>query len=336
MPRSIGVLFGGPSAEHDISLRSAAAVTGALSEGGCTVYPIYISQKEEYFLLANAEAVLAAPFVFSPERLSPITGGFLRTDGTLLTPSVLFPVLHGDFGEDGRLQAVLDAVGLPYVGCRRAASEIAIDKARTKDTVRAAGVSVLPHIVLTSPDFTAAAALGLPFFLKPVSGGSSFGAGAVHNEAEFAARFTEALRYSPRVICEPYIIKGKEIEVAVMETSPGVLLSAVGEVEPSEEFYSYFDKYEKGKARLSFAEGLPERERTAVCDMARRAFRAVGCRGLARVDFFRTADGNFYLNEINTMPGMTSDSLYPRLVQRELGVTAPALFLLLAEGAYLP
>lgn len=335
MPHSVGVLFGGPSAEYDVSLRSAAAVISALRAYGCEVYPIHVTKNERFFLLKDFGLTEDALLKALP--LSMAAGGFETEDGTRLVPDCLFPVIHGDFGEDGRLQSLLDGVGLPYVGCREDASRLAIDKAKTKDRVARFGVPVLPHVLLSSPDFEkAASCLGLPFFIKPVSGGSSFGAGVVKNKTDFDTRFRDAIRYSPRVICEPYILKGREIEAAVMETAPDALVADIGEVIPSEAFYSYYDKYEKGKARLSLLEDFSKETRRLITEMAKTAFRAVGCRGLSRVDFFLTEDGHLYLNEINTLPGMTENSLYPRLMEKALGVSRPALFYRLSEGAFLP
>ncbi len=338
-PPSVAILFGGESPEYEVSLRSAAEVANAFFSADCTCLLIGFSKANDIFLFRGAPEEIPTEFDtvhVKRTRLYPARGGFRSESGRIFSPDIIFPVMHGGFGENGALQGLLSYVGLPYVGCGILSSAIASDKRRTKDLLRSFGIPMLPYLPITKDDFSRAAeALGLPFFLKPTTGGSSLGAAIVKSEANFAACYENAARYG-EVLAERYIIKGRELEAAVLEQKDGTLVIRTGEVTPSNEFYDYRDKYTKKSALLSLAPPLSDELLEEIRLLSSRIFRALGCRGLARVDFFLSEDMRLYFNEINTLPGMTEDSLYPSLIAKELGTDKSAVYRLLARGAQLP
>ncbi len=337
MPTRIALLFGGSPAEYDISLRSAAAVAEAFSPPAYRLYKIGVTRDLRFFLFDGTPSEIASgawdkdPFRLSP--LTPTKGGFLTAGGETILPDAVFPAMHGGFGENGSLQGLLTYMGVPYVGCGVAASACAADKILTKELARAAGIPTLPYLAVGKTDFARAASdLGLPFFLKSAVGGSSVGAGVVRTEEDYTQIYESAHALGGRVIAEPYIIKGRELEVSLFEEN-GSLLSAIGEVTHGADFYGYREKYEAASTRLSLAPTLPKETELRLFSESARIFRLLACRTLARVDFFLTGDGELYLNEVNTLPGLTEKSLYPLTVSRALGISVPALFRRLAAAA---
>ena len=337
----VAVFFGGPSGEYEISLASGTAVLQALQESGFDLYKIAISRKGEFFLYRGPiRDIITDKWSKDPARLtplSPVNGGFCSlTDPTFrLRPDVLFPVLHGNFGEDGKLQGVFSYIGIPYVGCGTAASALCMNKALTKDCLQACKIPLLPYCRVKEQDGEAAGRLlGYPLFLKPISGGSSLGASKVTTAGAFPSAYRAAAAFGP-VMAEPYI-KGREIEVALLETASGLRASRPGEIHPGADFYDYNDKYHSHKAVLSVPADLPKDIAETAMETAKKAFRHLSCRGLARVDFFYTEDGRLLLNEINTMPGMTAGSLYPRLCRESFDLSMPELCRELVNTAFLP
>lgn len=331
------LLFGGRSDEYEISLCSAAAILRAAEDIPYTLTPVVMTKAGDFFLChGTASEIESGTFeknLQAEESLFPVRGGFVAESGKLcLSPTVIFPVMHGGFGEDGRLQGLLSYVGIPFVGCKTECSAVAMNKLLAKHLVKRCGIQTARAMPLTGNDFEKAAkALGLPFFLKPVSGGSSVGAGIVRCREDLGRLFPLAQNCGD-VMAEEYV-KAREIEVAVIEDESGITASCPGEVVPAAEFYDYADKYEKNAAILHcpapLSEKLAERVR---CD-AVRIFRALGGRSLSRVDFFLTKDGRLLFNEINTMPGFTRDSLYPRLISQTLGISVGTLVTRLLDYA---
>ncbi len=338
----MGVLYGGRSGEHEVSLRSAATVVGALDPQRFEVVPIAITKdgrwltgRDSLRLLDESQRVLAPvvehgdevmlPPVPSRGALVPVTGG---SGGASL--DVIFPVLHGTFGEDGTIQGLLEMAGLPYVGAGVLASSAGMDKGVMKAVFRDAGLPGCRWIV-TRPGLDAPATvrdrveseLGFPCFVKPCNLGSSVGVTKVRTSDELPAAVAEASSYDPRVIIEQ-AIDARELECAVLGNERAEA-SVVGEVLPSHEFYDYVDKYVDDTVRWVIPAELPAEISDSVRALAVRAFNAVDCSGLARVDFFlERGTGRVLLNEINTMPGFTSASMYPLMWQAS-GRPLPAL-----------
>jgi D-alanine-D-alanine ligase len=331
MPRlRVGVLYGGRSGEHEISLRSAAAVIAALDAAGFDVVPIAIGKDgrwrtgiESLRLLDDAQRnlqpipdhgieVAAAP---EPTRraLVPLAGG------APIPLDVVFPVLHGTYGEDGTIQGLLELADLPYVGSGVLASAVGMDKALMKSVFRDAGIPVCRWLVV-HPGTQAidrvsagvAAEIGYPCFVKPANLGSSVGIAKVKSSAGLAAAIADAAAYDAKVVVEAGV-DARELECAVLGNDTPQA-SAVGEIVPSHEFYDYADKYVDGGAQTH----IPAPIAAAVADEARalaiRTFRAVDAAGMARVDFFlERGTDRLYVNEINTIPGFTPSSMFPKL-----------------------
>jgi D-alanine-D-alanine ligase len=272
----------------------------------------------------HGDEVLLAP-VPSRGALVPADGG-----AGVRTLDVVFPVLHGTFGEDGTIQGLLDMAGIPYVGAGVLASSIGMDKAMMKAVFRDAGIPGCRWIVVrpaleapASVRTRVEAELGFPCFVKPCNLGSSVGVAKAKTAADLDTAVAEAATYDPKVIIEE-AVDARELECGVLGNERAEA-SAVGELIPSHEFYDYVDKYVDGRARTVIPADLSADVSEAVRALAVRAFHAIDCSGLARVDFFlERATGRLLVNEINTMPGFTSASMYPRLWDA-VGVPLPAL-----------
>ncbi|MBQ8350764.1 MAG: D-alanine--D-alanine ligase [Clostridia bacterium] len=335
MKTKLALFFGGISNEHAISLRSAAAILRALDEERYEIYKIGIS-REGCWLMTEASPdeieadrwqAGAFPCLLSPDRA--LRGLWLFPPGAAIRrvlPDVLFPVMHGAYGEDGRLQGLFSLSGIPYVGSATQAGAIGMDKNVTKILARSMGIPVVPWVsltgdLLTSPARACEAAeerLSYPMFLKPAHSGSSVGAARVDRRADFADALHIAAAEDDCVLAEAFI-PARELEVAVLSTQTGLEVSSPGEILPqADSFYSYEAKYETNAARLSDHAALLPPEEKRIRGYAARLFRALGCRGGARVDFFLSrTTGRIYFNEINTMPGFTTISMFPRLLTKE-------------------
>lgn len=324
----VGLIFGGRSVEHEVSVASARTVAQGLEEAGHEVVALGIGSDGVWADRAASEAALAG----ERERL-PAPGGDVAASLSRLLESgveAVFPIVHGTWGEDGTLQGLLEMADLPYVGAGVTVSALAMDKVLTKRQLEASGIAVVPYETIERGSFEADAAgfvarldrLGLPLFVKPRSGGSSVGVRRVAGRGglEEAVRF--ALRFDDGVLVERAVV-GRELEVAVLgPDAEGELAgSAVGEIVPGKEFYDYEDKYLSDGAELIAPAELPAGRAEELREMAVQAFAAIGGHGMARVDFLLGADGRAYVNEINTLPGFTSISMYPRL----WGLTGMAL-----------
>jgi D-alanine-D-alanine ligase len=326
----VGVLYGGRSGEHEISLRSAATVIGALDPARYDVVPIAIGKDgrwrtgiESLRLLDEAQRdlraipdhgieVTAAP---EPTRraLVPLAGG------APVPLDVVFPVLHGTYGEDGTVQGLFELADVPYVGSGVLASAVGMDKAVMKAVLRDAGVPICRWIVVHVALETAAAVavrvaaeIGYPCFVKPANLGSSVGISKVKQDAGLPDAIAEAGSYDPKIVIEAGI-DARELECGVLgNDTPEV--SGIGEVIPSHEFYDYADKYVDGGARTLIPAPIPAEVADEARMLAARTFRAVDATGMARVDFFlERGTDRLYVNEINTIPGFTATSMFPKL-----------------------
>ena len=340
----LAVIFGGISSEHDISCLSAASILRNLDREKYEVYPVGITQDGRWYYCPDCTADTVengewerlngkVPALFPPDR--SVHGLVLLRDGKTETVRLdcVFPVLHGVGGEDGTMQGLLELAGIPYVGCGVAASANSMDKSITKVLVDAAGVRQAKYYLALRYDFernaegvvrTAADRLGsFPVFVKPCSQGSSVGVAKANDMLELAAGLTEAFKLDDKVLVEEFI-DGHEVECAVLGNhSP--IASTVGEIAPAQEFYTFDAKYKDEASQLYIPAHITPQQIETVRQNALRVYAALGCRGLSRVDFFVThADGEVVFNELNSIPGFTSISMYPKLFAHE-GIDYPAL-----------
>ncbi len=355
------VLFGGRSSEHTISCVSAASVLAHLDPQRYEVIPIGITPDGSWVSgpkdLADLEIVdRRLPTVAASDRtvalstdpsrlgeiielsaVGPAGDGYVPE--LIGSADVVFPVLHGAYGEDGTIQGLLEIASLPYVGSGVFAGAAAMDKEFTKKLLAAAGLPVGRQVVLRRGTPTLSAAdresLGLPVFVKPARGGSSIGISRVDRWEDLDAAVAEARRHDPKVIVEAGI-DGREVECGVLESADGsVRASVLAEIRlqsgSGSEFYDFDSKYLDDVCEFDIPARLDSSVSDAVREMAIEAFRALDCQGLARVDFFVTADGPV-INEVNTMPGFTPSSMYPRMWQ-ETGVDYATLLTTLIDTA---
>lgn len=289
---NVAVLCGGRSGEHEISLRSAASVKQALNRDKYNVIEILITKEGRW----------------QPAPLRPEPG---RNPGI----DVVFPVLHGTFGEDGTVQGLLELADLPYVGAGVLASAVSMDKSVMKRLCKEAGLPVVEYVTLERGSFdpaTLSLPFGFPVFVKPANLGSSVGISKAKNREELRHALEIALRYDRKIVVERGVT-GREFECSVLGGDPP-RAAVPCEIFPSREFYDYEDKYLLNKAVIELPARLTAAETEEMQRLAVGCFEAVGCEGMGRVDFLmETATGAFYVNEINTIPGFTSISMYPKM-----------------------
>ena len=326
--KRVAILCGGPGSEHEISCLSAGGVLSAIDRAeyepiliGITPDGKWMALPQDYSL-ALVDGKLPSVSGNFPAVLRSSSGFTL--DGAPLQIDVIFPVLHGTYGEDGQLQSDLDQLGIPYVGSSAVASELAMDKSDSKKFFSAAGIAIAPGITVTesewksSPESVTQAidSLGLPLFVKASRGGSSRGTVKVKELSAFAAAIEEALSFDSKVLIESGI-DGAEVECAVLEIDGAAQASIPGKVwiDPQYEFYDYQAKYLDGATRIDIPAPFSAEIIEKIQSYALVAFKAIGAQGLARVDFFVTNNGEIIINEINTMPGFTKTSAYPKMWQ---------------------
>ncbi len=327
MRETIAVLFGGQSSEHDVSCMSAVNVIDQIDRGKYNLLLIGITKEGRWLLTESADDIRSGAWregtvtaVLSPDAVKKcvIMGG---NGGGEIPVDVVFPVLHGLYGEDGTVQGLLELARIPYVGSGVLASAVSMDKFYTKIIVKDLGFRQARYVPLTRgelKDMDAAAAkvaetLSYPVFVKPANAGSSCGVSKAGNRAELGAALTEAGRHDRKILVEE-AITGREIECAVFGGGQSPMeVSGVGEILTGAEFYDYNAKYCSADSRTVIDPELPAGAAETVRTEAEAVFRAVDGYGLARVDFFVTADGGVIFNEINTMPGFTAISMYPML-----------------------
>ena len=321
----IGVLFGGRSAEHDVSVLSATNVMRALDPTKYDPLPVFVTREGQWLLSSFEDRTLANPS--SGTQVCLIPGGRGRmmaipADGApheLPKIDILFPVLHGLHGEDGAVQGAAEVARVPLAGCGILGSATALDKEIAKRLLNEAGLPTARSVTIhhgAAPTFAELrSALGLPLFIKPARQGSSVGVSKVSTERDYAAALTEGFRHDRKLLAEEFV-RGREIECSVLEdTQGGLFVSRTGEIVPAEShgFYSYEAKYiDENGAALKVPAELPQGIEGSIQEIAAKAFRAVGCDGMARVDFFVTADMQILVNELNTIPGFTDISMYSK------------------------
>ena len=326
----VAVLFGGRSGEHDVSLMSARSVLSVLDPNKYEVTQIGITREGKWLAGANLVEKFAAekfeglePAIVSPD---PSESGLFVLRGEKLEKltdvDVYFPVLHGTFGEDGTLQGLFEMADVAYVGAGVTGSSVGMDKGIFKDVMIANGIPVVATKVLTraliennmEAAITTAEELGpYPFFTKPANLGSSVGVTKCNNRSDLQEGLIEAAAFDRRVLVQNAVVNPREIEISVLGNDEPIA-SVPGEVLPSREFYSYESKSVDGTSGLLIPTDLPRAIQDQIRIFAIRAYRAIDCSGMARVDFFVEKDTHrVYLNELNTIPGFTQISMYPKL-----------------------
>ena len=328
---NVCVLFGGISPEHDVSLRSAESVLNNLNKEQYNIFPVGITKDGDWILFAGTDYSLLPSGQWQEypgnrrAAISPIRGqGLLSFEGDNVVRElidVVFPVLHGENGEDGTVQGLLQLAGIPYVGPHVAASAVAMDKTLTKLVADQAGVPQASWMLVRNSELQNRMDVILdgleqkfayPVFIKPAGTGSSVGVSKANDREALREALLQAGIYDEKILVEEFI-DGREVEVAVMgNDSPAA--SVCGEIDSGAEFYDYNAKYITDTSVAYIPARIPEDVAEQVRDLAVKIYSALGCRGLSRVDFFVTfADNRVVFNEINTLPGFTSISMYPKL-----------------------
>jgi len=326
----VGIIFGGKSAEHEVSLQSAKNIVDAIDKDRFDVTLLGIDKQGEWHVndasnyLINAENPSLIALNRSNNQVALIPGQTqhqlieTRSASALSQLDVIFPIVHGTLGEDGSLQGLLRMANIPFVGSGVLGSAVSMDKDVTKRLLRDAGLNVAPFVTMTRSNRArqtfeqVSQALGLPLFIKPANQGSSVGVSKVSDEAGFVLALDLAFDFDHKVLVESAIV-GREIECAVLGND-NPQASVCGEVILHDEFYSYDTKYinEQG-ASVAVPADLPEEAHERIRAIALKAYEVLECRGMARVDVFLTAQGEVVINEINTLPGFTNISMYPKL-----------------------
>ena len=348
--RSVCVLFGGISPEHEVSLRSAEFVLNNLDPEKFNIFPVGITKDGDWILYRGKDYSLlpTGEWKNHPDNrraaISPVRGqGLLSFEGDCVVREwidVVFPVLHGENGEDGAMQGLLQMAGIPYVGPHVAASAVAMDKTLTKLVVDQARIRQAAWMLVRSNDVDCRLDWTLdqvekrfdyPVFVKPAGTGSSVGVSKASNREELKIALVTAGTYDRKILVEEFI-NGREVEVAVMGNESPVA-SICGEIDSGAEFYDYNAKYITDTSVAYIPARIDENVEELVRDAAVRIYSAIGCQGLSRVDFFVTYEGNeVVFNEINTIPGFTSISMYPKLFAAS-GIPAKELIERLLELA---
>ena len=336
--KTVAIICGGPSSEHEVSCVSGGGVLKGLDTKlftplliGITKAGKWVALDENYPLTIKNKIM---PTIDDNGTSVQLAQGGLVINGSLVKIDCAFSILHGEFGEDGKIQQLLEDAGIAYVGSGVKASADAMDKAVAKDLFLAAGLKVAPGIVVkkggTYPD---PQTITYPVFVKPSSGGSSRGTHKVKSAEQLGAAIDDALTYDDKVLIEN-AINGREIECAVLERDGTSYASVLGEivVNPQFEFYDFEAKYLDDATTVKIPADIPEADAQAIQIAAMQAFDALGCQGLARCDFFYSDDNQIIINEINTLPGFTGTSVYPKLWQAT-GVSYSDLITALIDSA---
>lgn len=345
MGLKMALLYGGQSGEHEVSVMSAASVVQAIG-GEIDVLPIGITKEGQWIpglspetLVQSGHGQVTSGLTTVDDRVIQNPTGFLL--GELRRQvDLVFPLLHGPMGEDGTIQGLLELVGIPYIGGGVVASAVGMDKEMMKALFKQQGLPIGDYLVFRRSEWEKEQEkiladieeqLGYPCFVKPANLGSSVGISKAHNRLELTEAFTLALAYDRKVVVEAFL-DGREVECAVLGNDEPKA-SVLGEIIPGAEFYNYEDKYLKNDSQLIIPARLTPDQTAEVRALAVKAFQAIDCAGMGRVDFFVLhEDGRIVVNEINTIPGFTKISMYPKLWAAS-GVAYPALIKELAELA---
>ena len=331
--KNIAVLFGGRSAEHEISIETASNIISNMSEEKYNIIPAYITREGKWLMYdghaGNIKNLhwerLGTQAFLSPDS---VARGLCRIVGDkmkLIPIDVVIPALHGRFGEDGTVQGLLELSGIPYVGCGVLASAVSMDKTYMKLIARTLNIEHAKYYSLSRGEKITRQRMTYPLFVKPANGGSSIGISKVNTKKELDAAIEDAFQYDDKVVVEKSV-EGREFECSVLGSGPDdAKASRVAEIIPAAEFYDYRSKYDDAGTVTVVPADIPEEAENEIRDISVKIFNGVGGCGLSRVDFFICKNtGRVVFNEINTMPGFTSISMYPRLWQNA-GLSYPDL-----------
>ena len=329
--KNVLVVFGGCSSEHDVSVVSAASVLSNLSTEKYNIFMMGISKEGNWYLYEGDKELLPedkwlesgkiTPAMVSPDRSIHGITVFRQNGYENIYIDVAFPVLHGRNGEDGTIQGLFQLAGIPFVGCDMASSAVSMDKIFTNTVADKNGIEQAKWDSITKYDIengiktldSIAEKLGYPIFVKPANAGSSVGISKAHNKDELYAAVDLALTHDTRILFEEFI-DGYEVECAVLGNDD-LITGVVGQITPANEFYDYDAKYANAASMLNIPALISESDRNKVAEQAKKTFKALGCSGFSRVDFFITkSDNRILFNEINTIPGFTSISMYPKML----------------------
>lgn len=328
MKKTVCIIFGGRSSEYEVSLRSATSIIGGIDPEKYNTVLVGITKDGKWYLYeGDVGAITDGSWAddktkITPVSISPSYGekSLLIADGRALAVDVVFPAVHGENCEDGRLQGLLELAGIPFVGPGSLASAVCMDKSVTKSMLSGIGIPQAKALVVFDGDkadgFNGALSwaneIGYPVFVKPTSAGSSVGSAKADSPDQLVSALKNALVYGGKALVEEYV-KGKEIEIAVLGNDT-LKVSPCGEIDPGFEFYDYDTKYKNDTASYHIPARVSPECSEKLRAYAQKIYRALGCKGLSRVDFFVTDEERIVFNEINTLPGFTSISMYPKLM----------------------
>jgi D-alanine-D-alanine ligase len=333
MKTKLGIIFGGRSGEHEVSLQSARSIANAINRKRFDLYLIAVDKQGNWYL-ADEDTYLNNPDdpanielnIGKEQQIALIPDNNsnkiiqLSTGNELGYIDVAFPIIHGTFGEDGGLQGYFSILNIPYVGADITGSAIAMDKLIAKELLIYSGIAVADYLVVTNKsdikNFISEVTdkFDFPVFIKPACSGSSVGVFKAESNEKLERSITEALKFDSRVLIEE-AINGREIECAILGNDD-LIASVPGEIIPKHAFYSYEAKYIDAEgASLEMPANIPEDIKSRVKEFALKSYKALFCKGMARVDMFLTENGDLILNEINTLPGFTKISMYPKLME---------------------
>lgn len=328
MKKTVALIFGGKSAEHEVSLRSARNISDAIDKELFVPLIIGISKEGSWYRFPDSSVFSAATKIEDqnlPPHSEPVA--LISTKGkpvlyslenhSQIPVDIAFPILHGTMGEDGTIQGLFKMVQLPFVGCGVWSSAAGMDKEIMKRLLNEAQIPNARYILLTPYSENKyddiVSKLGTPFFIKPANAGSSVGVHKIKSAADFVDKLKDSFQFDNKVLAEEFI-QGREIECAVMGHNHSPQASLPAEIIPQHEFYSYEAKYlDDNGAQLKIPAELSSTQVEKLQSLARKTYQVMGCDGLTRVDFFLKSNGDFYINEINTIPGFTKISMYPKM-----------------------
>ncbi len=310
--KKVVIIFGTASTEHDVSCHSAEAVLREIDYKKYDVHSIYISKENEwYFFNDNLSQIDIKTWLKSHQQ-----NKIENISETLKQYDVVFPVLHGLYGENGCLQGLLELLHIPYVGCNVQSSAICFDKVWTKELLKNYNIPVVPYYVIYDNSFSIKEIeqkLNYPMIIKPSRGGSSIGIQVAKNKKELIKAIQNAKKYDYKILIEKFI-KARELECAVLEEK-NISTSTIGEIFSANSFYDYEAKYENNQTYTVIDCDLSQDVKNKIKNYAKKAFQFLECSGLSRIDFFYDETNNqIYFNEINTLPGFTEISMYPKLI----------------------
>lgn len=333
----VGILFGGQSGEYEVSLKSAYNILDAIDEKYIK-YKIGIAKSGEWYLFEGDNELILNDMWLEGGKNTPLCVDFSKKcfvcGGKELFLDVAFLVLHGDFGEDGRVQSLFELLEIPFVGCDAKSSAVCMDKYLCKTIAIREFVPVVPFVCVSREDFQRDeydCNFEGNVFVKPIDKGSSIGISRARGKEQIKTSLALALGHSKEALIEKEI-KGAECEVAIAQINGEIIVSEVGQISYKGDFYDYETKYNSKSVKYKIPAKISKECRNLCKNYAKAMFKALGCRHLCRVDFFVTRDGEIYFNEVNTLPGFTKGSMYPMLLNQQ-GYNMPRLVDSLIEEA---